>query len=198
MINNQTNFFVSQEAKQALSNTFDTKSGIARFAGKEVLYYKSLLKFIENYYDVPKSDDQEEDRRMVHTVKGVAGNLGINQLFELAKELLGDLTNQSVREKYLQVFDEVADIIQKNIKIINSPETIRTNDTKDVLIKQLDALVIAINSYQIEICESIINKLSTTNWDVSTQIDFTPLNIAVENYDYSSMEVIVSQIRKNL
>jgi len=68
--------------------------GLSKVAGNEKLYRKLLGKFSENNRDVVneikkafESGDMETVARLGHAVKGVAGNLGANELFLAAAEL---------------------------------------------------------------------------------------------------------------
>lgn len=66
----------------------DHLSGISRFAGRRELYYRSLFKFVRelpeenmpfSYYQ--SVDTMDEARRYIHTLKGVAGNLGMTTFY---------------------------------------------------------------------------------------------------------------------
>ena len=70
------------------------KSGLRLVGGNRNLYRKLLSQFRSNYANVVsdiKSALEEEDTevavRIAHTIKGVSGNLGINDLFQVAAEL---------------------------------------------------------------------------------------------------------------
>jgi CheY-like chemotaxis protein len=69
-------------------------SGLSKLAGNEELYRKLLSKFRESNRDVVNeikrlidTGDMETAARLAHTVKGVAGNLGAEDLFPAAGEL---------------------------------------------------------------------------------------------------------------
>ncbi|MBW1775179.1 MAG: response regulator, partial [Deltaproteobacteria bacterium] len=70
------------------------KSGLSKVAGNEKLYRKLLSKFREGNRNVVSeiknsidAGDMETAARLAHTVKGVAGNLGVDDLFPAAGEL---------------------------------------------------------------------------------------------------------------
>jgi signal transduction histidine kinase/CheY-like chemotaxis protein len=70
------------------------KSGLTRVGGNKKLYRKLLSKFRRNHFDVAKdirnaldNDDPETASRFAHTVKGVAGNIGAQDLHLAAAEL---------------------------------------------------------------------------------------------------------------
>ncbi|SMP59614.1 Signal transduction histidine kinase [Desulfonatronum zhilinae] len=73
---------------------FDLAQGLARLRGNEKLYLRLLLDFRSSYADVlekieqaVQAEEREQAARTVHAVKGVAGNLGANAVFEAAQGL---------------------------------------------------------------------------------------------------------------
>ena len=72
----------------------DVTGGIKRVAGNKRLYRDLLFQFVAKQADAPKqvsaalnSGDVELAGRLAHTVKGVAGNLGIGEVFSTAEKL---------------------------------------------------------------------------------------------------------------
>jgi HPt (histidine-containing phosphotransfer) domain-containing protein len=72
----------------------DTADGLRRINNNKVLYLKLLGKFVKNYSGfVPalrKSLEEgiaEESERMVHTLKGVSGNIGAKEIHDFTKVL---------------------------------------------------------------------------------------------------------------
>ena len=70
------------------------QKGLKTVMGNEKLYRKLLGKFLESNNNVVaeiketlKADDMETAARLAHTVKGVAGNLGAEELFPVAADL---------------------------------------------------------------------------------------------------------------
>jgi HPt (histidine-containing phosphotransfer) domain-containing protein len=71
---------------------YDYQASIERFMNKEDLYLKFLLKFLadkqfDNLKAALEADDAEAGYTAAHTLKGVAGNLGITPVFSLASEI---------------------------------------------------------------------------------------------------------------
>lgn len=65
----------------------DVDGTLRRFCGNEVLYRRFLMKFLEDktFEEIcPKIDQGEADKafQLVHTLKGVTGNLGLTRLYE--------------------------------------------------------------------------------------------------------------------
>jgi len=72
----------------------DAKDGLARVAGNRNLYLKLLRQFVEQQGPAPsqvrealKANDRKLAERLAHTVKGVAGSLGIREVQEVAGAL---------------------------------------------------------------------------------------------------------------
>ena len=69
----------------------DQDAALARLAGNRQLYRKLLLEFLECYQDSAKqinlaleAGDYAEAQRLIHTLKGIAGNLSMKDLHEAA------------------------------------------------------------------------------------------------------------------
>ncbi len=78
-------------ADLASLSTIDTTAGIRRIGGSETAYLKQLNRFAENYAgavqavrELIEQGEIEEAEHKCHALKGVAGNLGAEKLFELA------------------------------------------------------------------------------------------------------------------
>jgi HPt (histidine-containing phosphotransfer) domain-containing protein len=72
----------------------DVASGLKRVAGNKRLYCNLLLQFAHKQGDVHsqiltaiETGDRKLAERIVHTVKGVAGNIGLRQVFATAERL---------------------------------------------------------------------------------------------------------------
>ena len=104
----------------------DVDAGLAVAQGNTTLYRKLLIKFREghgnfiNEYQISlQSDDPEAAARLVHTLKGVAGNIGATEVHEacLSLEQAGKVSNdnkrlllQDVAVKLETVIDGLADL----------------------------------------------------------------------------------------
>jgi len=85
---------VHEEVKIPELAGIDVKDGLMRVAGNRKLYRNILLKFRDSQADVVSevkvaldNDDNETAARIIHTLKGVAGNIGAIDLLEAAREL---------------------------------------------------------------------------------------------------------------
>ena len=71
----------------------DTRLGLQRLAGKKALYLSALRRFAQSQQDTAQQiaraldDDPESARRLVHTLKGLAGTVGASPLQEAVSQL---------------------------------------------------------------------------------------------------------------
>lgn len=104
-----------------MSKYIDAESGIARVGGQKALYISMLkmfltLKDLEPLDDFIKNNDIDETIRVVHTVKGVAGNLSLEMLFERSNEMLTKLREGSMPTS--EEYDDYKNIIDETRKEI--------------------------------------------------------------------------------
>ncbi|MEG2295477.1 MAG: response regulator, partial [Oscillospiraceae bacterium] len=105
---------VKQPLEKAPYNEYvDFENGLKRLMGKTKLYQKLLLNFvkfenIEILQNALKARDIEGIKREVHTLKGLASNLGINKLVLICSSMETDL-----KEGFLIEYDLLIDEIQQ-------------------------------------------------------------------------------------
>ena len=97
----------------------NSDSGLKRVAGNRKLYQKILLQFLDTASTLPEAQkalsegDKETAQRIVHTIKGVAGNLGADELFKTAQILEGKIkTSTSAKPKLRKEFEPTAEMLR--------------------------------------------------------------------------------------
>ena len=70
----------------------DVKKGLAIVANNKAVYMKLLKSFANNAFceqilDAVKNGNLEQVRQCAHSLKGVAGNMYMDELFELSREI---------------------------------------------------------------------------------------------------------------
>lgn len=101
----------------------DTKEALERLDGNEKLFLKVLNKFATdtNYNDYCqrlKEGDIENAERSLHALKGIAGNLGITELYSLSVEIdeglkKGKVPNQDKIERFNSAYENAISSIKK-------------------------------------------------------------------------------------
>jgi len=104
--------------------SISVKSGLAKAGGNRKLYRKLLSKFRRNHADdasdIKKAlemDDLETATRLAHTVKGVSGNIGAQDLYLAAVDLevaLGQDQTENITG-LLNAFSEALDLVLNSI-----------------------------------------------------------------------------------
>jgi PAS domain S-box-containing protein len=108
----------------------DLQDGLHHVGNNATLYYNLLIKFLKNYENfIPElfkkfqSGEQEEGRRMLHTLKGMSGNLGIIRLHEKCAAAEASLRNGSTVDEIVSVLDaemnKVLEGLRQNLVIDN-------------------------------------------------------------------------------
>lgn len=103
----------------------DSAKGLRNIGGREDSYLKVLLGFKERYADFRKELEEALDESgseqallKIHSLKGVAGNIGADKLYELCRILEGDLRDEdrSGYEKDLKLFVSELDLVIKGLE----------------------------------------------------------------------------------
>ena len=91
----------------------DMKAGLARTMGNPTLYLDLLATFVERYRSYPEIMREEfkklsfdQARRMIHTLKGVSGNLAMNTLYAQCVQLEVSLKRKKINECNI-LFDDL-------------------------------------------------------------------------------------------
>ena len=105
----------------------DVEGALARFCGNSALYEKFLGKFLQddNFKKIGdvEAGDSQEMLMAAHTLKGVAGNLGLNGLMKACAEMVVQLRSNSM-EGALAAYPAVKEYYGKVCEAINSMEGI--------------------------------------------------------------------------
>ena len=90
----------------------DYDNALRRFAGKEVLYEKYLVKFKEDNHlelalEAREKENYEEMLKPIHTMKGVVGTLGMTALFQSCAAVVN-----AIRAEELDNMDELIETVK--------------------------------------------------------------------------------------
>ncbi len=128
--------------------SIDTNAGLKQMLGDVSLYIKIVRDFSENYEGKAEKlpqlirDNRAEAKRLVHTIKGLSGNIGAVKLYETAirfDESLDVSLLDSFAAELQMVVDEVKNsTLFYDHQPLESKKTKRLNETeRDQLIQQL-------------------------------------------------------------
>ena len=109
------------------NRNFDVHGAIERFAGTNDLYDKYIRLFIEEQSffqleDAVKNLDYKEAENNVHALKGLAGNLGVNSVYNASCLMLKEIRTGD-KNKAIELFDFVKE------EFLLACEVIKTADS---------------------------------------------------------------------
>jgi two-component system sensor histidine kinase/response regulator len=91
------------EQMPAQIDQINLNQALDRIGGNTGLYRRILRRFVDQFRNADKTVEQylaknemDQARRLVHTIKGTAGNIGADGLFAAARELDSQLKNHSI------------------------------------------------------------------------------------------------------
>jgi two-component system sensor histidine kinase/response regulator len=189
----------------------DVVNGLKRVAGKQDLYFKLLKTFVDNYTGVTAKAQKmvveknvPELAALLHTIAGVAGNIGITELYELAHPVSSELKNVSHEanptlnsthlQKTIAVFTKLEKqlpIIEKFVKANAKTVAATTEVSDDELNERLTALAKAIEDNDMqagELCEEMIAKF-TLSEDMKSKL--TGIQKALNEFEFdAALEIL--------
>ncbi|NTS76948.1 transporter substrate-binding domain-containing protein [Catenovulum sp. SM1970] len=183
----------------------DTEAGLRVCNGDNKLYQKLLDKFTANQTDFIKQYQQaikldiDNAKRLAHSLKGNAGNIGAEALFELAFEL----EQASAREIEQSIRDGITDNLNSELKcvlsaisdylseVVTSKECTETklvtSDDEfdsDLLMQHLAKLTALLQAYD-SASSSMAEKIKPLLTE-DAQLSFNVIEQAIDNFDFDS------------
>ncbi|EDK28082.1 multi-sensor hybrid histidine kinase [Vibrionales bacterium SWAT-3] len=101
----------SQPETLPVINGLDTSMGLMRASNNHKLYMKLLKRFVEAYPDedtLTAELSSSAQQRYLHTLKGVAGNLGASDLHSLCEKLESELTDDELKQSVIKTTIEIS------------------------------------------------------------------------------------------
>ncbi len=195
----------------------DLKLGLGRVNHKESLFLKILTKFYNGYGQVTEEicaaldeDDHELAQRLAHTVKGVAGNIGAEELQGVAAVLEGAIKewNPEAVTGALQEFQPALEVVRTSLQPIvaaadkTAPAQTgaavgETGDPQKLkeLLEQLQPLVA---KRKPKPSKAVIEKIESTTWPADYQEKLTELSRLVGKYKFKEGLIVLEALRSDL
>jgi HPt (histidine-containing phosphotransfer) domain-containing protein len=192
----------------------EVNTGLVRAGGNQKLYLELLTKFDRDCADATsqiknafEGGEQELAKRLVHTVKGVSGNIGAHDLANAASELETAVREKTTNrfEEHLNQFDTelklVLDSIRKVISLDYKQEEVQSNrPIADVAVlgTLLSKLMPYILDREAKPCKEIMKELTGYTWPDEYADRLKDLNRYVEKYKFKEGQKLLSQILEGL
>ncbi len=190
----------------------DFESGLNRMMGKRQSYDNLLRKFTHGYEDyglrIKKAMNHESDESaelLVHTLKGVAGNIGAidiqKKAEEIEKSIRANRESDFVLEQVEALQAMLREIIQ-NIRLVlqeNGSKTevgqIRPIQDSSVL---FDALKNEIESRKPKRCAAVLDECRKVAWTDDLKIEMENLERTIKKYKYNEALVLLDSLNKKV
>ena len=192
----------------------DIDTGLKRVMGNKKLYKKIILEFYSGFKNAPADlkkmlaeNKMDEAKRFVHTIKGIAGNIGAADLYNSAYELENFVKDDKVTDidPAMKDFETKLDIVikggefvtniiktEKNVSALNT--SIDIEKTKKILINLYQ--LIKDNSFD---SQEYFEKLKDmVNGDESLNKELKQLSNFIENFEFDEALPVVEKIAKIL
>ncbi len=181
----------------------DVEGGLSRVGGNKSLFEKLITKFkdagIKHYTDIQAEVDKgdwETATRVAHTLKGVAGNLGITGVFEAAKLVEFECKQEDLKEDSYRILQvEVDKVLDDLAQMAPEKETtdeetlVQIGDIQDKLNQLKDLL----EDDDAE-AKTIIDEIGSVD---GFQKEFREMKEFVEAYDFDeALEILVNLMNK--
>ncbi|MCK8824053.1 response regulator [Fuchsiella alkaliacetigena] len=188
-------------------NGIDTEGGLLRMGGNVAAYKKLLVKFLDNQVSTTEElrqlfnkGDYQGVKKLTHSLKGAAGNIGANTLYEAIVDLEAALQEEvGDISKLLRRVEKELQLVINTIESANLEEARQKSyekiELKELLI-QLRKLKLLIEEYDTEAIDFLEGILSRR---VEVEIETLLLDLAksLSKYDFeSALEQIAQLIRK--
>lgn len=184
------------------------KKGLEQVSGNQKLYRRLLVRFRKDHANMAnkidgalKKGDIETVMRMIHTVKGVSGNIGLLPLHQAAKALEkavkdGDKSQwESLREKFNEALNLTLSGLDR-LKEVDTPLIPSLTLEKipidtDPIIPLLTDLAVHLEGYSVEthlLMETLKNQLETTHaapalWEMEKHMNSYDFELARKALD---------------
>ncbi len=189
-------------------------SGLGRVAGNKRLYTKLLCKFKEGQEDAVEqikaalqSGDVETAARLAHTVKGVSGNLGGDNLYQAAADLEKAIKEGKQNlDLFITQFDSQLKVVMDGIRVVEERLTARQMPEESGAEVHVDKEAVKTLLQEIaQLLESdlteAMNRLEALNHHLansSVYEEFKRLEKQVESFDTDSALKSVETIAEKL
>ena len=190
----------------------DVEDGLKRVGGSKDFYTKLLIKFANSYGDFEKelrelisAGDIETATRNAHSLKGVAGNLGAKELFNLAagleKALKGNHTNSF--EEHISKTSATLSEILASISILDTRKQERNQPTNKKTIdpnklKELAESLIVLIDEDLSAATDKLDELEELLCDTEHEETFKKIADDLDNFDVDAAIISLKEFKHRI
>ncbi|MEA3289141.1 MAG: response regulator [Campylobacterota bacterium] len=174
----------------------DRSIGLLHMSGNGKLYSKILNEFVKDYENINFDDINSDDQlnRTIHTLKGLAGNIGAVNLNKIAKEL--ELTQDKtilkiLKSELVKVIDEL-----KN-KFSTTKLPLSTNSLALSIVKRdqlFSDLKLAVASKRVKKCQPIVEEIAKYELNSEDKVLFYNIQKNIDEFNFKKALKIMDGI----
>jgi len=166
-------------------DNIDTSYGLKLIGGNEKLY-TTILKGLLEYKDIELENlDDEELRRVAHTIKGISGSAGAFELQEIAQNIQNTLDRTLFGQFYEVLYYVIQEIEEKIIDLdVEQKEkiTIEANqEEKDEIFARLKD---ALHTRRIQKCKPIVEEIHKYNLSAEEEKFFSQIEMYLKQFKF--------------
>jgi len=188
------------------------QNGLRRVGGNEELYIKILHKFADEYPDTTdqivkalQADDQELAMRTAHSIKGVAGNIGAEELQAAAAEVELAIKGQA-EEKYndlLAIFDDKLKVVLDSLGVLLVDDDEETIEDPEKQIKNSKELLVLLQELEPYIekrrpkqSKEILAEITSQRWPDAFMPEINKINQLVNKYKFKDALPLIQALKQ--
>jgi len=177
-INNTTEIKQTKDIDLPKFKNINIDRGMQHMANNQKLYLKILKTFYENYKNLSLDDlDNENLKRVLHTIKGLSANIGATKLHQITKEL-----EKTYDKSLYDEFSKELNGIILDLELLPKNEQVTT--TKQIVDEEsiFQDLKNALKTRKIKQYNSIIEEMQ--NYELKEQELFEQIKQLVKDYKF--------------
>ncbi|MBT7951174.1 MAG: transporter substrate-binding domain-containing protein [Gammaproteobacteria bacterium] len=192
-------------------SSLDVEDGVQRLAGNKQLYRTILIKFRDSQNSIPlqvrealKNEEHDVAVRLAHTLKGVSGNIGAREIYEVANSLEkaikekadeDEIESQLVKlENGLNKLMLELDQLGKNEDLPAETKVVAGGDHINELFNKI-AKQLTEGSPE---AESTMKKIRQQVDETKNTFDFESIETSINQYDFESALECIIEIASSL
>jgi polar amino acid transport system substrate-binding protein len=185
------------------SNSLNVDGGLQRLGGNKTLFNKLLKEFYQDHHNDIKQLQQAFDKkqfddakRIIHTLKGVTGNIGADKLQQFSSQLEQCIFAKQNYSMELKLFTQEFNLLMKELCPLDSIKPIKqkveTNVTDDQFRQHINKLFQLLNEGNIAATEVLSSLYADLHKNVPELTQ--DLQKTLENYEFEQAVQILDEI----
>ena len=188
---------------------FDVESALKRVDGNYQLYKNILIDFYQDYQNIATKirklvhqNELEELKELVHTLKGLAGNIGAVDLHEVLIKLDSALKEGQGFESELEQFYQELEIVLEQLVDNEELHTRTSENAKKIELAEVKNLISDLQSdlknYKANQAKSIANEIKGYDWKKQQKDIVKDLIAAINDYRFEEASTLLNSLLESI